>query len=204
MVRLVAASPEFQAHNWIIERNGPWTHKVVEQLTMFPAAKHDDIADAVSQAAIWLQANSYELSFVQALKERGERWLQGNFIRSVQCKRPAKEEAQGEGSVITKDQWTEWNRAHRAPPCPYPKCGSTATVILPGGIIHCNQCGRDNGKELGDREIDGHVHRWRSIPGGMERCDDCEQQRYVPGQPPMIAGVSRKDYWARIGRNRGR
>lgn len=55
IARMVAASPEFEAHNWIIERNNPWTHKVVEQLTLFPNSKND----AVSQRSVWLQADTY-------------------------------------------------------------------------------------------------------------------------------------------------
>jgi predicted phage terminase large subunit-like protein len=68
MARMQACAPEFQARNWFIERNGPWTHKVVEQLTMFPVGKNDDISDAISQASIWLQKNTYELGFVAYLK----------------------------------------------------------------------------------------------------------------------------------------
>ncbi len=68
MARVVAASPEFQVHNWIIERNGPWAHKVVEQLTMFPNAKNDDITDAITQATIWLQSNSHTYGLLEWLK----------------------------------------------------------------------------------------------------------------------------------------
>lgn len=60
LARLVATSPEIQARNWFIERNGAWTHKLVEQLTMFPNAKCDDIADSISQCAVWLQAHTYD------------------------------------------------------------------------------------------------------------------------------------------------
>jgi predicted phage terminase large subunit-like protein len=70
--RVVAASPEFQAHNWIIDRNGPWTSRVVQQLVLFPNAKNDDICDAITQASIWLQANTYELGWIDYLKKIGQ------------------------------------------------------------------------------------------------------------------------------------
>src|SRR6266513_1383965 len=68
MARVVATSPEFQARNWFVERNGPWTHKVVEQLTMFPNARNVDITDAITQASVWLQANTYELGLLDYFK----------------------------------------------------------------------------------------------------------------------------------------
>ncbi len=70
MARVVAAAPEFQARNWIIERNGPWTHKVIEQLTVFPNARHDDITDAIIQTAIWLQANTHQYGLLDYLTQR--------------------------------------------------------------------------------------------------------------------------------------
>jgi predicted phage terminase large subunit-like protein len=77
MSRLVATSPEFQARNWFVERHGAWTHKLVEQLTMFPNAKNDDISDAISQCAVWLQANTYEDT--NAVAEWGKRSAAGEY-----------------------------------------------------------------------------------------------------------------------------
>ena len=51
VVRITA--PEFQSRNWSLERNGPWTHKVLEQLCLFPNAKHDDLTDAITQASVF-------------------------------------------------------------------------------------------------------------------------------------------------------
>ena len=38
-------------------KNASWTGEFIEQITMFPAARHDDMCDVVSQAAAWLQEN---------------------------------------------------------------------------------------------------------------------------------------------------
>ena len=52
--RMFAAAPEWQAGDWYVERNAAWTEAFVEQITMFPNAAHDDMCDAMSQAAVWL------------------------------------------------------------------------------------------------------------------------------------------------------
>jgi len=52
--RMFAAAPEWQAGDWYLDRNAAWTEPFIEQITMFPSAKHDDMADAMSQAAAWL------------------------------------------------------------------------------------------------------------------------------------------------------
>jgi predicted phage terminase large subunit-like protein len=52
--RMFAAAPEWQAGDWIVDRNAAWTEAFVEQITMFPFARHDDMVDAMTQAASWL------------------------------------------------------------------------------------------------------------------------------------------------------
>jgi predicted phage terminase large subunit-like protein len=52
--RMFAAAAEWQAGDWYVDRNAAWTEPFIEQITMFPNAKHDDMADAMSQAAAWL------------------------------------------------------------------------------------------------------------------------------------------------------
>jgi predicted phage terminase large subunit-like protein len=45
---------EWQAGDWLVDRNAAWTEPFVEQLIMFPNAAHDDMADMMSQASAWL------------------------------------------------------------------------------------------------------------------------------------------------------
>ena len=54
VARMFAVVPEFQAGDWVVDRNAAWTEPFVEQITMFPGAVHDDMADAMSQASAWL------------------------------------------------------------------------------------------------------------------------------------------------------
>ena len=54
VARMFAAAPEWQAGDWHLDRNAAWVGPFVEQITMFPAAAHDDMVDAMTQAAAWL------------------------------------------------------------------------------------------------------------------------------------------------------
>jgi hypothetical protein len=47
---------EWQAGDWFVDRNAAWTEPLVEQLTMFPNARNDDMADMMSQASAWALA----------------------------------------------------------------------------------------------------------------------------------------------------
>jgi predicted phage terminase large subunit-like protein len=55
---MFAVAAEWQAGDWIVSRKAPWTEPFVEQIVTFPAGRHDDMADAMSQAAAWLLETS--------------------------------------------------------------------------------------------------------------------------------------------------
>ena len=73
--RMQAAAFGWQAGDWYVDRNAAWTEPLVEQITVFPNAAHDDLADAMSQAACWL-AKSTGLSFTMSNAFTGEIYLQ--------------------------------------------------------------------------------------------------------------------------------
>jgi predicted phage terminase large subunit-like protein len=54
VARMYAAAPEWQAGDWYVARNAAWTEPFINQITQFPTAAHDDMADMMTQAAIWL------------------------------------------------------------------------------------------------------------------------------------------------------
>ncbi len=64
VARMFAAAPEWQAGDWYIDRRAASTECLVEQLTMFPAGRHDDMVDAMTQAACWLA--SYQFPTVES------------------------------------------------------------------------------------------------------------------------------------------
>ena len=55
LARFMAAAPEWEAGDWYVDRTAAWTEPFLQQITMFPNAAHDDMADMMSQASIWLQ-----------------------------------------------------------------------------------------------------------------------------------------------------
>ena len=54
VARMFAAAAVWQAGDWFVDRNAAWSEPFIEQITMFPNAGHDDMADAMSQASAWL------------------------------------------------------------------------------------------------------------------------------------------------------
>jgi len=64
VARMFAAAPEWQAGDWYVDRRAASTECLLEQLTMFPAGRHDDMVDAMTQAACWLA--SYQLPTVES------------------------------------------------------------------------------------------------------------------------------------------
>ena len=52
--RMFAAAAEWQAADWYVARNAAWTEPFIEQITTFPACRHDDMVDMMTQASVWL------------------------------------------------------------------------------------------------------------------------------------------------------
>ncbi len=52
--RMFAAAAEWQSGDWLVDRRAAWTEPFIEQITMFPNARNDDMCDSMSQAACWL------------------------------------------------------------------------------------------------------------------------------------------------------
>jgi len=195
MARLVAASPEFQAQNWIIERNGPWTHKTVEQLTTFPVCKNDDICDSISQASIWLQANTYELGLLDYMKSLflGKRKVPASVEQHWAA---AVEESK---SIVTIDHWKAWVEKHQTPPCPNPTCKNPCTFLQRDHEnewhIHCRQCGRVDGQEV-VKPLDANLC-W--VPGCglklvMSGTLRCQNHGQVPDNGPRPQGYTFAQY----------
>lgn len=74
--RLQACTPFFQAGRiWIPDKEYAWN--VVDEVVTFPAAPHDDLADTVSQAVLWMRDN-FELihnDYNYSLEDQREEWL---------------------------------------------------------------------------------------------------------------------------------
>jgi predicted phage terminase large subunit-like protein len=66
VARMFACAPEWQAGDWYVSRNAAWSEPLIAQLTGFPNAAHDDMADSITQASIWLQGGSNSMMRVYA------------------------------------------------------------------------------------------------------------------------------------------
>lgn len=177
--RMMAAAPEFEAHNWFFDRTGAWTSKAVDQLCLFPNAKNDDIADAVSQAAIWLQANSYELGLVKLIKEvaAGTRKIVTGVVDRLRGKRHGAPLADTKPTITVVDNYAASKKAND--PCP--NCKNTSTIPMSAGIgglvLHCNNCGADDGV-LPAKPAGQCCSNFLPQPvgGGGIRCGNCGAQ----------------------------
>lgn len=73
VARMFAVCGEWQSGNWYVPRNAAWTDPFIQSITTFPAYKYDDDADAMTQAGIYLQQNSYGThGFIEAMKRLQE------------------------------------------------------------------------------------------------------------------------------------
>jgi hypothetical protein len=195
--RMMACAPEFQAHNWFFDRTGAGTSKAIDQLCNFPNAKNDDISDAISQASIWLQNNSYSLGLVEYLKElaSGAKRVARSVAKLFTGKPGAAAETK---PAVTDPEFNTWNERQRAPACPHPDCRATCTVLIPGvggSAIRCNQCGRVNGQDA-PKPAGACCANFlpQIIPGGV-RCGNCGTQ----SGGAAVIGQSRRDYFAGAG-----
>ena len=156
MSRMYAMAGEWQGGNWFMDRNAAWSEQAIEQLIKFPAAKYDDIADLITQAAIWLQSKGYQNGFVQFIKQTE---AQIAMAKAGRFKQPTPKTL--EDAVETTDHvapvevptnGTE-KVAHTevAKPATDDKtkrceaCGSTLMQRIPGGF-RCGQCGVQTGR----------------------------------------------------------
>jgi predicted phage terminase large subunit-like protein len=200
MARVVATAPEFQSQNWIIERNGPWTHKVIEQLTMFPNAKNDDITDAITQAAIWLQSNTHEYGVLDAFKTgKLQAWLDGVLHREKLPKQAPSPVPTARPQASSRPEEQVW------PFCP--KCKNVRLVQVgstPPNDMWCNTCQRGFDRSLnriseptpGDVCSNGPYrnapHDFSQIIANGRKCQHCNEQR--SDGPQQAVQMSRQQY----------
>jgi predicted phage terminase large subunit-like protein len=200
MARLVAASPEFQAHNWFIERNGPWTHKVIEQLTMFPNCKNDDLADAISQASIWLQANTYELGLLDYFKkvasgayDKSRAFAEKTFRFE---ERMLRRMGQIKGAI---NQPAAANTNEPAMPAFCPHCGQNVLDRAGNNKFQCLRCLKycdGTAITMIDETKCPKCGGNSAVIAGMRRCQQCGGQWWPDGAPEFPT-VSRRRWQAR-------
>jgi predicted phage terminase large subunit-like protein len=217
MSRMMATAPEFQAHNWIIERNGPWTNQVITQLTLFPVAKHDDIADAISQCSIWLQANTYELGLLDYFKKVAAGLVKKRPSASGSKEAIVPSSCRHCGSYNLEKCGTGASTRLHCLACgkyseglpvthPCPKCAGKLTGVIAGNQWKCRQCGFQFRPDRADKWqeeslgcLPGCPTFLRQIVAGRVRCGNCGAYHTVPS---VSIGMNRKEYERGGGRSR--
>lgn len=159
--RLFAAQPEWQAGDWLVDRNAAWAGPFVEQVTMVPGAAHDDMADAMSQSAIWLQQNSHSCGLFQLWEQQAEeiemrkKKATEQVAAGVQPQEEKDRMFRRLGKVAEVKDLGKVAVPEQAPACP--KCGNQYPASYAEGGRQCGACGHawhvDVGREA--REVSG-------------------------------------------------
>jgi predicted phage terminase large subunit-like protein len=137
--RFFAMCGEWQAHDWYLDRTAAWEDQTVTQLTKFPGVKNDDIADMISQAAIYLR--SHTSGFLALWKKE---------VAEYKFEPKTLEAAQMESSSTWQEKTAQ---KPLAPNSEVPKiqdvaechgCGNKYLSKGADGYWKCNVCGRSS------------------------------------------------------------
>ena len=168
--RAEAVTPLFEAGRIFVPESAPWVDAYIDELLAFPVGAHDDAVDSTTQALNHFREDSGGYGVLELSKKGWDGFID-TWVASEKDQAKIAGQAQ-----VTVDDWKKWVKEGKAPPCPRPECSSSNTILIggrTGPVVHCNDCSANNGLPILDEKPD-HVHRWRIIPCGWERCDDCE------------------------------
>jgi predicted phage terminase large subunit-like protein len=208
--RANAASTDVEAGSVYLPEGAEWVGIFVRTFAAFPGVRFDDDVDSLSQFINWRRTRNFSYGVL----DRGKRILReiadgirdawGELISKPQPKPVAVQaRAQKEARMEGKKRWEE-----KVPPCPNPDCKSTCTAWHSDGkggvMIHCRQCGRDDGKDPGPNLADTCPVEGCGIKlqtrGGNRWCQNHgifpEHRPEDPVPPP---GISRRAHFARLG-----
>jgi hypothetical protein len=177
----------------------------------YMAPGHDDTVFSLALAVhAYRDARGLVLGLVDLLKRRakeiadGIRDAWGELIHKPEPKPVAIQvRAQKETRVEGKKRWEE-----KVPPCPNPDCKSTCTAWHSDGkggvMVHCRQCGRDDGKDPGPNladtcPVEGCGIKLQLVPGGGVRCMNHGQLTFPSLERGGPKGISRGEHLKRLG-----
>lgn len=137
--RFMAMVGEWQGGDWYVSRTEAWEESYVSQITKFPGAKNDDMADMTSQAALYFQKHTYVYGLTEYVKQQ-EAEMAKKIQKKVATHIPAN--ATAEDIAIAKidnpSTLTKPDVDDSTPRCD--SCGSTFIQRTNGGK-RCGQCG---------------------------------------------------------------
>lgn len=138
MVRMAAACGSFQSNNWFFPRNSAWTELAIEQLTKFPAAKYDDVADLITQAETYIARNTFVYGLTEYVKQKEAEQMAKNKARVAKVT-PANATAE-EKAAIDNPTMGKIDTDDKTERCVNEECRSTFLQRTPGGK-RCGACG---------------------------------------------------------------
>jgi predicted phage terminase large subunit-like protein len=136
MVRMAAAAGSFQSNNWFFPRNSAWTETAIEQLTKFPAAKYDDVADLITQAEAYISRNTFVYGLTEYVKQE-----EAKLMAKVKNKKPLPANATAEEIRTHQDNPTNVakidtdDKTERCPEC------QGTFIQRVGSNKRCGACG---------------------------------------------------------------
>lgn len=149
--RMYGAAGEFQAHNVYVSRVAAWTEDVIHQLTKFPAAKYDDIADMITQAIIYLQRNTFVFGLTEYVKAKEAEMANKAKARAAKVL-PANATSEEIAKFDNPTDLTKPEIDDKTERCPNEECRSTFLQRVPGGNKRCGACGMMIPKTLGTKQ----------------------------------------------------
>lgn len=91
ITRAYAVTSTIESGNVLLPENAKWTHDFIEELSMFPHAKHDDICDSITQAIQYLKQRVSESSAFQeysiAKQMKKHVWIQIDDTQDFSCEK---------------------------------------------------------------------------------------------------------------------
>ena len=193
--RASAVTGYFEAGRVLFPEGAVWLADLEDELASFPGGLHDDCVDAISQALNRLCDSGGSLGVVDYLKGLSAgKWNMPPSVEEITQSAAIAKPGNVQGRV-------ESNRGQPPSPRPCPCQATCVTRAAVAGGYRCNQCATTfdaTGQvtSMLDKEVPGHVHIWRPIPGSQEKCDDCGVQRWIRAQP-AANGMSRRELAAR-------
>jgi predicted phage terminase large subunit-like protein len=185
----------FSSGRVFFPKTAPWLADYLHEMELFPSSAHDDQVDATTMALAYLRSRQYDGGYglIEVLKKLDKfGWMDPRkpIPRLPKTNEPLK-------PTETRVDNYELQKPKKGDPCP--NCRNTSTIPMSQGIarlvLHCNNCGAEDGVLPAGAEKSDHVHKWREVPGGFLKCDDCAEQKPIAGLAPMtVNGMSRTRY----------
>lgn len=135
--RFMGMVGEWQAGDWYVSRTEAWEESYVAQITKFPGAKNDDMADMTSQVATYLQKNTHVYGVLDYAKEQ-EVEMAAKKLRAVTKTRPANATEEDIAKLDNPTTLTKPDVDDKTERCP--ECGGTFLQRTSAGK-RCGACG---------------------------------------------------------------